>query len=338
MERGDLSEIMKKASKYNNRYKKSKKVSYIGHLFCILFGILVFSSSCSLDKTNSYISKSIIEESDFLPSKKIYEIMQENFQSILGKKITNIEMADDNVCMNIESKDVDYKIFCFRYPSTDKVSFFAQYDGTEPKIIIKDMALFVQCFCSDKTYGDIVDLLKEQSHNWPEGTYQINSHFSIDGVMFYITPAKSNDGKKNGFGLEVKNSDIHYTTKDAKKTLRQLGNFEEENFKKTDNLTDEQAYEMVCYYKDHEMDYIPSLAVLAEKCGIDLNAYPLETSQEPEENYTYYEDYHSEVLHTCEQCGKSATHNIRGMNGYDEWYCDEHWNEMQNMLDYMMDN
>lgn len=292
-------------------------------------------SESSPDKINSYTSESIIEGDAYVVTDNIYKIMQENFHAILGHKIKNIEMVEGYEAMKIESEDVDYIIICHENPSTDDIFFGVQYDVTEPKIVIEDMALFVQCFCPNKTYGEVVKLLKEQSHNWPEGTYRINSHFSIEGVLFHIMTGKSTDGKKDGFSLEVHADDINYVTKDAKETLRLMGVSEDNNFEKVNNLTDHQAQEMVQYYRDHEMEYISSVAELAERCNIDFTAHSSETSQR---STTDYSDSQPGTLHKCEQCGKSATHSIQGLNGYDEWYCDEHWQQMQDALDYMLNN
>ena len=118
---------------------------------------------------------------------------------------------------------------------------------------------------------------------------------------------KSTDGKKDGFSLEVHADNINYVTKDAKKTLRLMGVSEDNNF----------------------------VAELAERCNIDFTAHSSETSQR---STTDYSDSQPGTLHKCEQCGKSATHSIRGLNGYDEWYCDEHWQQMQDALDYMLNN
>ena len=40
--------------------------------------------------------------------------------------------------------------------------------------------------------------------------------------------------------------------------------------------------------------------------------------------------------HTCIECGKPATHSMTGYtSGETEWYCDDHWNEMGDLLNQM---
>lgn len=52
-------------------------------------------------------------------------------------------------------------------------------------------------------------------------------------------------------------------------------------------------------------------------------------------SYNSSSSYSDKSYHTCIQCGKRANHSITGLNGTLEWYCDDHWNQMREMLDYM---
>ena len=37
--------------------------------------------------------------------------------------------------------------------------------------------------------------------------------------------------------------------------------------------------------------------------------------------------------HSCEVCSRAGTHSIVGISGQLEYYCTEHYNEMQDMLE-----
>ena len=41
---------------------------------------------------------------------------------------------------------------------------------------------------------------------------------------------------------------------------------------------------------------------------------------------------YSEEKHSCEECGKEASHSIDGLTGRKEYYCTEHYNDMKDML------
>ena len=43
--------------------------------------------------------------------------------------------------------------------------------------------------------------------------------------------------------------------------------------------------------------------------------------------------------HICEECNNEATHSMIGIfSGDIEYYCDKHYNEIQELMDYLFDN
>ena len=68
----------------------------------------------------------------------------------------------------------------------------------------------------------------------------------------------------------------------------------------------------------------------------DIPTYRLSESKSEEKTPT--EDNAGDTVHSCEECGKPASHSMKGLNGTLEWYCNDHWKQMQEMLDYMMNN
>lgn len=43
--------------------------------------------------------------------------------------------------------------------------------------------------------------------------------------------------------------------------------------------------------------------------------------------------------HICEECNNEATHSMIGnFSGDTEYYCDKHYNEIQELMDYLFDN
>ena len=60
-----------------------------------------------------------------------------------------------------------------------------------------------------------------------------------------------------------------------------------------------------------------------------------DTTTQPETQRSLSDDS-SQETHFCEECGRVASHSMTGVaSGKLEWYCDEHWNEIQGIIGNM---
>lgn len=198
---------------------------------------------------------------------------------------------------------------------------------------MRDIAAFVQCFYKDKTYKDILDYMEEQCENRPDNEYELDDgYFAIDNVFFDITSIEKM-GFDKGVHMEVFPWGINYDQINPKRMLYYLCLKEEKNaWDIIEEMSDSEAHELVDYYRNHEKDDIRGFNSLCKAAGVDYNIGS--SDQEPIIISTPEPEKTSNP-HYCEECGKLAYHSIQGLSGATEWYCNDHWKQMQDMFDYM---
>lgn len=313
-------------------YKNYNSGMRIG-LFFIFCTLCVLLSSCSpIDKKGAHIASSVIKDGDFLENEDVLKNVYENYRFMKDGKVGIIKETDITTVFETDNGRLELYFF------TGSLCLNAFWKSCEQQYDLEDVATFVQCFYEDKTYNEILNFMKKQCGNRPNNEYVMGVDFAVDNILFNIADIEleeryEKDGYEKGIFLQVLPECIYYDKQDPKQILHYLSIREEDVYNEIENMSYSQARQLIDYYRNHEVDDIRGITSLCKAADFDMNMISTEIKQD----YSTSQDY-SYTEHWCEQCGKSASHSIRGLNGYDEWYCDEHWNEMQNMFDYMMDN
>lgn len=309
------------------------------NLFLILCALSVLLFSCSpIDQKSTHVASSVIRDGAFLDNE---EVMKNVYENYLFMKDGDLEKTGETDIVTVfETDNERFELFFFG----ESLCLNAFWKKCEQHYDLEDVATFVHCFYEDKTYGDVLDFMKKQCENRPNNEYVMGVVFAVDNILFNFADIELQDryvedGYEKGIFLEVLPEFIYYDKQDPKQILHYMSTQEENVYKEIENMSYSQARELVVYYRNHEIDDIQGITSLCKAADFDLNMVSNEIKQDysTSQEYSSSHDY-SYTEHRCEQCGKSANHSILGLNGYDEWYCDEHWNEMQNMYDYMMDN
>ena len=294
----------------------------------ILCMLCVLVSACArFDTKSSHVASCIIEDGAFIEKNNVLSNVYENYSFFNDGRIQKVDESD--IVTVFEREDARFELYFFG----DSLCLNAFWKDCEGQYKLEDLAAFVQCFHKDKTYQQILDFMKKQCENRPNNEYVMQELFGVDNILFKIADIEGNDEYNMGIFLEVIPEFINYDKNDPQEVLHYLSSSKEDVYSKIENMSYSQARELVDYYRNHEMDDIGGIKALCDAAGVNLNYI----SSGYRQDSTSTQDY-SYGTHYCEQCGKTAAHSIRGLNGYDEWYCDEHWQQMQDSLDYMLNN
>ncbi|MBR0410076.1 MAG: hypothetical protein IJI25_03605 [Eubacterium sp.] len=98
-----------------------------------------------------------------------------------------------------------------------------------------------------------------------------------------------------------------------------------------EDLSYDDAKILLDYYSEHEKEVFPYDKLLSSTELGTTEARSVTTDSTKESGKGKKSTKNTESSHTCLECGKSANHSITGLNGTLEWYCDQHWQEMQEM-------
>ena len=208
-------------------------------------------------------------------------------------------------------------------PSTSITFYDFDYSAPNPD----RMALFVQCFVQDKSYEEVVEFLKTKQAERPGGEFAKPSYFAYDNNLFLISGYLG----YAVYRVSIFDSYINYDQMDPVLFLYLLYNYsDQKTLDEIKELSNEEAQKMVTYYKDHEADNLSNYNDL-KRLSIEQ---PEESSSKNSKETIDTESSYPKYRHTCEECGKNATHSIE-LFGQLEWYCDDHYEQVMRTLDKM---
>lgn len=298
------------------------------------------NNSAQNDTMESQQRKSIIEKGQLLQANQIYNIVAKNIDLLTEGEYTS--QFETSGCLAISKKGNSKCSFLVECVDNDSVVLGKNdseiphlvrfYDYTQDTASIDNIALFVCCFHDKYSYLEMKELLKTQCEKRGIDTYETNSEFAIDGTLFYVI---NNGGPYYYVCCDDKS--VNYAELDPGSALGTICLFGEFPVKLFMQLSNEEKQAMVDYYKEHEMEARGNMSELVKLAGFSLEE--IETRElDPALRGSNKSDgddgENPEQTHSCEECGKSASHSVE-LFGILEWYCEDHYKAIMKILDTM---